>query len=62
MPDKPFTLVTERLGPLPIVNHFLEKLGLEALFDTFVPTKDKRCRLPYGKGLGVLLQIGRAHV
>ena len=52
----PFTLHRERLGPLPIVNHFLDKLGLEALLDQFVPTTDRRCTLPYAKGLGVLLR------
>ncbi|MEK7315930.1 MAG: IS1634 family transposase [Candidatus Eisenbacteria bacterium] len=51
-----FTLHRERLGPLPIVNHCLEKLGLEALLDQFVPTTDRRCTLPYAKGLGVLLR------
>jgi transposase len=52
----PFTLHRERLGPLPIVNHFLDKLGLEALLDQFVPTTDRRCTLPYARGLGVLLR------
>lgn len=51
-----FTLHRERLGPLPLVNHFLDKLGLEALLDQFVPTTDRRCTLPYAKGLGVLLR------
>lgn len=53
----PFALDRERLGPLPIVNRFLEKLGLEALLDQFVPTTDRRCGLPYGKGRGVLLGL-----
>jgi hypothetical protein len=26
-----FTLRTERLGPLPLVNHFIERMGLAAL-------------------------------
>jgi transposase len=41
---------------LPLVNHFLERLGLEALVDRFVPTTDRRVRLPYAKGIGVLLR------
>lgn len=49
-------LKTERLGPLPIINHFINKMALERLFDHFVPTNDKRIRLPYAKGLGVLLR------
>ena len=52
----PFDLVCERLGPLPLVNHFIERLGLEETFERFVPTQDGRCRLPYAKGLGVLLR------
>ena len=51
-----FELVTERLGPLPIVGHFLQRMGLEALLDKYVPTRDRRCSLPYAKGLGVLLR------
>jgi len=41
---------------LPIVNHFLSRLGLEELLDSFVPTIDRRCRLPYAKGIGVLVR------
>lgn len=51
-----FRLETERLGPLPLINHFLDRLGLFPLLDQFVATKDPRCRLPYAKGLGVLLR------
>jgi len=50
------TLATERLGPLPIVNHFIERLGLDRLLDRFVPTTDRRVKLPYAKALGVLLR------
>jgi hypothetical protein len=28
-----FALRTERLGPLPLVNHFIERIGLEALLE-----------------------------
>src|ERR1017187_3944582 len=50
------SLQSERLGPLPLVNHFLERLGLEALLERFVPTLDRRVRLPYAKALLVLLR------
>jgi transposase len=50
------TLTTERLGPLPLVDHFLSRLGLDARLDRFVPTMDRRVRVPYGKGIGVLLR------
>jgi transposase len=52
----PFTLRTERLGPLPLVNHFLERLGLETLLATHVPTDDRRAGLPHARALGVLLR------
>jgi transposase len=50
------SLATERLGPLPLVNHFLSRLDLDARLDRFVPTQDRRVRVPYGKALGVLLR------
>ena len=51
-----FKLRTERLGPLPLVNHYVARLGLGALFERFVPTSDGRTRLRYATGLGVLLR------
>jgi len=51
-----FRLETERLGPLPLLNHFVDRLGLFELLDRFVPTTHPLCRLPYAKGLGVLLR------
>src|ERR1022692_1367413 len=50
------SLQSERLGPLPLVNHFLKRLGLEPLLERFVPTLDGRVRLPYAKALLVLLR------
>lgn len=47
---------TELLGPLPLINHFLDRLGLQELLERFVPTVDKRVRLPFATGLGVLLR------
>lgn len=49
-------LVGQRLGPLPIVNRFLQRLGLPRLLDRFVPTGDRRVKLPYATALGVLLR------
>lgn len=51
-----YSLRTERLGPLPIVNHFLAELGMGALLERFVPTRDRRVALPYAKALGVVLR------
>lgn len=52
----PYDLVGERLGPLPVINHFIGQLGLEAILERYVPTSDRRCRLPYAKGLGILIR------
>jgi hypothetical protein len=45
-----------RLGPLPILNSFLAKLGLDELLGETVPTTDARCALEHAKALGVLLR------
>lgn len=54
--DHQFTLQSERLGPLPLVNHFLQRAGLEELLDRYVPTTDARCAVPHARALGVLLR------
>lgn len=41
----PFDLVSQRLGALPLVNHFLARAGLPALLDRYLPAGDARCRL-----------------
>ena len=51
-----FTLRTERLGPLPLVNHFIERMDLAALLEKHVPTTDRRCRLSHAQALGVLVR------
>jgi transposase len=50
------TLTTQRLGPLPLISHFLGRLDLDGRLDRFVPTADRRVRVPYGKALGALLR------
>lgn len=56
MEDRTFELKTERLGPLPLINHFTGRLELHDLLDRAAPTSDSRCSLPYAKRLGVLLR------
>lgn len=56
MPVDDFHLESERLGPMPLINHFIERLGLSIILDGFVPTADPRCRVPYAGALGVLLR------
>lgn len=41
---------------MPLINHFLARLDLDARLDRFVPTLDRRVRVPYCKALGVLLR------
>lgn len=48
-------LRTERLGPLPLVNHFIQRLGLEEMLDKYVPT-DQRGSVSHACALGVLLR------
>jgi len=54
-PKARFSLRSERLGPLPLVNHFIDRIGLEALLDRHVPS-DARCAVPHARALGVLLR------
>ncbi|MFQ5473259.1 MAG: IS1634 family transposase [Dehalococcoidia bacterium] len=49
-------LAVERLGPLPVVNRFLDRLGLDELLAEFVPSQDRESGLSYAKALGVLLR------
>ncbi len=55
-PADALKLRSERLGALPLINHFIERLGLEAHLDAFVPSWDRRTRLPYAKAIGVLVR------
>jgi transposase len=49
------TLQSERLGPLPLVNHFIQRIGLEEILHRYVPS-DARCIVPNARALGVLLR------
>ena len=50
-----FTLRTSRLGPLPLINHFIERIGLHETLSRFVPS-DRRCAITHASALGVLLR------
>jgi hypothetical protein len=49
------TLRIQRLGPLPLINHVVRRVGLDELLAEFVPTTDRRQRISHAKALGVLL-------
>jgi hypothetical protein len=55
-PPERFGLCTERLGPLPLINHFFQRIGLEQLLDKHVPTRDRRSAVAHAQALGVLLR------
>lgn len=52
----PFELKTERLGPLPLIQHVIDRLGLDQALERAVPTTDRRARVPASKAIGVLLR------
>jgi hypothetical protein len=51
-----YQLHSERLGPLPVLNTFLQRLGLAELLERFVPTTDRRSAISHAQALGVLLR------
>jgi transposase len=50
-----YSLHTERLGPLPLINHFMVRMGLDDVLVRHVPS-DQRCAVPHARALGVLLR------
>ena len=50
-----FNLHSERLGPLPLVNHFIERIALDDALHRHVPS-DARCTVTHARALGVLLR------
>jgi transposase len=44
------------LGPLPLINHFVHRIGLEELLDKHVPTRNRRSAVAHAQALGVLLR------
>jgi transposase len=59
----PFQLVSQRLGGLPLVNHFWDRAGLSALLRRWLPVPDRRYRLTPATVIRLVvvnLLIGRA--
>lgn len=56
VPPGPYQLETEVLGALPIVNHFLSRLGVDDGLARRVPAGDASVRLLPAKALGVALR------
>lgn len=51
-----FELWSEEVGALPIVNHFLAKIGLDEALSAYVPGGDPRLRLDPAAVLGVVVR------
>lgn len=61
--DGPFGLVSQRLGALPLVNHFLDRIGLDAALARWLPEPDRRFKLTPATAIRLLvinLLVGRA--
>jgi hypothetical protein len=53
---EPFALTTWTLGALPLLQHVLDKLNVDALLGAYVAPRTRRVRLPPAVTLGVLLR------
>lgn len=51
-----YRLRTEAVGPLPVINHFLARMGLAEALERFVPHDDARLRLAPAAVLGVVVR------
>jgi hypothetical protein len=50
--DDPFHLHTHTLGALPVINHFMSRLGIDDALDAHVPADDARLALAPAVTLG----------
>ena len=60
---EPFVLSSKRLGALPIVNHFLDRMGLPAVLERYLPSDDPRLLLPPASAVRLVvanLLLGRS--
>lgn len=56
IPTGELKLESNKVGPLPIINHFLAQLQVDRFIAQHVPQTDRRCRLEPAVGLGILLR------
>ncbi|MGH9113835.1 MAG: IS1634 family transposase [Acidimicrobiales bacterium] len=52
----PFELASEILGPLPVVNHFLDRIGLAGRLERHLSSSDRRLRLAPSTVIGVVVR------
>ena len=55
-PAAPFDLRSEHLGALPIVDAFLDRVGVQALLERHLPAGDTRVALPAATVIGVIVR------
>ena len=58
----PFGLVSQRLGALPLINHFLDRIGLDTALARWPPASDRRFKLTPATAIRLLvvnLLVGR---
>lgn len=51
-----FELGSRQLGALPVVNHFLARIGVDEALEAHVPADDRRLRLAPARALGVVVR------
>ena len=56
MSNDGFTLRSEMIGALPVVNHFLARMGLDDVVDRYLPANDARLRLDPAVVIGVVVR------
>ena len=56
MADAPFQLKTDLLGPLPVINHFLDRLGVDRRLARWLPETDASVQMTPAQALGVALR------
>jgi hypothetical protein len=52
----PFELRSERLGCLPLLSHFFERVGLDEILERYLPADDARLRVAPGAVCGVVVR------
>ena len=50
------TLRSYTVGALPILNHFLDRMKLEAILRAYLPAEDRRTKVPTARGLVLLVK------
>jgi len=56
MTTEEFTLRSETLGALPVINHFLARMGLDDIIERHLPANDARLRLDPATVIGVVVR------